>query len=171
MPRYRDFDATMFWVRREAFREGDITVPRVEIHDLVGISNAENLEGDWVSEWSIKNAVDPSLPAYSFAIKKDSVIIGAVTVWNVDEKDGVAYLSYWLSKKYAGAGLGTKCVSAVMKYAFEVLGVFTLVSPVNFRNAISIRVAEKLGMLQAGSAKLENLDGVFEDHWMYRKIY
>ena len=54
---------------------------------------------------------------------------------------------YGLSPEYWGQGLATEAATATMRYAFEMVGLEKLVAVVRPENAASVRVIEKLGMM------------------------
>jgi RimJ/RimL family protein N-acetyltransferase len=68
------------------------------------------------------------------------------------EETGFTCMGWRLMRQHWGQGLATEAARAVLSHAVHVLGIDPVVAIVNPRNLASIRVAEKIGLLQAGNA-------------------
>ena len=91
-------------------------------------------------EWAKEN------PAfYEFAILWQGQHIGAVSV--SVEDDGAGELGWILHRDYQGHGYATEAAEAVKGFAVEKLGLTKLEAHCDQRNAGSVRVMEKLGMV------------------------
>jgi ribosomal-protein-alanine N-acetyltransferase len=76
-----------------------------------------------------------------------------------------AYVGYWIDEQCAGQGLVPEAVVAVIRHAFEELGLHRLQIAIIPRNAASRRVVEKLGIRDEGVAvRYLEINGVWEDH-------
>ena len=63
----------------------------------------------------------------------------------VDGEDFIE-LGYRLDQPFWGKGIATEAASAVKEYAFNELGMPTLISIIHHENILSKRVAQKVGM-------------------------
>ncbi len=66
--------------------------------------------------------------------------------------DATPSLLYAIRPDFWGRGYATEAAGAVLRYAFEGLGVACVKADVDEPNAASVRVLEKLGMRRAGRA-------------------
>jgi ribosomal-protein-alanine N-acetyltransferase len=79
-----------------------------------------------------------------------------------------AYVGYWIDELLAGRGLMPESVVAVMRFAFEELGLHRLQIAIIPRNTASRRVVEKLDLRLEGVAeRYLQIDGAWEDHCRY----
>lgn len=84
--------------------------------------------------------------------------------WRMDQ----AELGYWLARSLWGQGLATEAAGAVVRFAFNVVGLHKVTVGCVAENEASKRVIEKLGFRYVG--KLE--DDVWRDgRWMSRLRY
>lgn len=79
--------------------------------------------------------------------KDDYVLIGYCGL-QMQEVDGEQYveLGYRLAHSYWGQGFATQAACAVRDYAFDTLGMNSIISIIEPENSASIRVAQKVGM-------------------------
>lgn len=99
-------------------------------------------------EWMI----DECYPRYGFGYwaaldRATGVFIGRCGLfpWTIDGREEVEVV-YMFYKPYWGQGLGTEAARAIVRYAFETLGLSRLIAVINPGNRASARVAEKAGM-------------------------
>jgi ribosomal-protein-alanine N-acetyltransferase len=79
-----------------------------------------------------------------------------------------AYVGYWIDEAFAGRGLMPEAVVAVLRFAFEELGLHRLQIAIIPRNTASRRVVEKLDLRLEGIAeRYLQIDGAWEDHCRY----
>lgn len=79
-----------------------------------------------------------------------------------------AYVGYWISQSVAGNGYTPESLVAVMRFAFEELGLHRVQIAIIPRNTASRRVVEKLGIRDEGIAlRYLEINGVWEDHVRY----
>lgn len=79
-----------------------------------------------------------------------------------------AYIGYWISQTVAGNGYTPEALVAVMRFAFEELGLHRVQIAIIPRNSASRRVVEKLGIREEGIAlRYLEINGIWEDHVRY----
>jgi len=107
-------------------------------------------------------------PFFIFA-DSDQSLVGAITLSNV--RRGVAEtgtLGYWIGQRFAGRGLGTAAVRAMVTYAFDELNLHRLEAACVSANAASRRVLEKTGFEIEGQARAYlKINGVWSDHLLF----
>ena len=95
-------------------------------------------------EWAKEN------PAfYEFAIIKDGVHIGAVSIHLNDTSD-TAILGWILDPLYHNCGYATEAASAVIEFAEEKLFIHHFIAHCNSENSASECVMRKLGLSKSG---------------------
>ena len=102
--------------------------------------------------------------SYMAVVEKESeLLVGTVGLWNSEPWPEME-LGYWLLPSMQGKGYGLEAATKVKEFAFQELGVETLVSYIDPKNQPSIRLAERLG------GKLERTIKLLEygDHMVYR---
>ena len=96
-------------------------------------------------------------------------LAGAITLSNV--RRGVAEtgtLGYWVGQPFAGRGLGTAAVRAMVGYAFDELGLHRIEAACVPANAASKRVLEKAGFELEGRARAYlKINGGWADHLLF----
>jgi ribosomal-protein-alanine N-acetyltransferase len=76
-----------------------------------------------------------------------------------------AYVGYWVDEAMAGNGYTPEAFVALARFAFEDLMLHRLQVSIIPRNRPSLRVAEKLGLRNEGTAlRYLEINGVWEDH-------
>ena len=79
-----------------------------------------------------------------------------------------AYLGYWIDEEQAGRGYTPEGVVMVLRFAFEELTLHRVQISIVPRNDSSLRVVEKLGLRNEGTAlRYLEINGVWEDHVRY----
>jgi [ribosomal protein S5]-alanine N-acetyltransferase len=99
-----------------------------------------------------------SLSALHFAVEykvksepgNNLVLVGAISLKNIDLVNKKANLGYWIGEQYWGRGIATECVRLVIHYAFSELELKEVSAYVFPENKASIRVLEKNGMKKKG---------------------
>lgn len=106
---------------------------------------------------------------YHWVITLDSVPIGTVGLFILNEKAGVGDLGYCLSKKWWKHGIMSEAVQAVIDFAFETVGFERIEAHHSVDNPGSGGVMKKCGMLYEGHMRKKYLStrGVFEDCDLY----
>jgi len=112
--------------------------------------------------------------AYSFFIFRriDNVLVGGVTIANV--RRGVAQaasIGYWMGEPYAGEGLMSSALRALVPFGFGSLRLHRLEAACIPTNKASIRLLEKTGFQREGYARQYLcIDGKWQDHLLYARI-
>jgi [ribosomal protein S5]-alanine N-acetyltransferase len=88
--------------------------------------------------------------AYRFAVIFDGLIVGCADVDEISEDSGE--LGYWFDEGYWRCGLATEAAKAVCDFAFNDIGLSTLVSAHAADNPASGRILERLGFQSVGEA-------------------
>ncbi|MGH9150580.1 MAG: GNAT family N-acetyltransferase [Acidimicrobiales bacterium] len=79
-----------------------------------------------------------------------------------------AYLGYWIDRQQAGQGYIPEAVVVALRFAFEELRLHRVQIAIIPRNAASLRVVDKLGLRDEGTAqRYLEIDGSWEDHIRY----
>lgn len=99
----------------------------------------------------------------------DMALVGGLTLSHVVR--GVTQscsLGYWMGERYAGRGLMTAAVKAVIPFVFDTLRLHRLEAACLPHNAASIRLLEKAGFTREGYARRYlNIDGRWQDHLLF----
>ena len=102
-------------------------------------------------------------------IDEGRTLVGAVTLSNV--RRGVAEtgtLGYWIGRPYAGQGVCTAAVRAMLGHAFSALGLHRVEAACVPTNHASRRVLEKSGFRQEGVARAYlKINGRWADHLLF----
>lgn len=99
-------------------------------------------------------------------------IIGTITLTGIVRGPFLsANLGYWIDGEYAGRGLGTAAVTAVVETARERLGLHRIQAATLLHNAASQRILDKSGFAQIGLApRYLKIAGRWQDHLLFQRI-
>ncbi len=105
--------------------------------------------------------------------RKTNEVAGGCQLSNA--RQGIAQsavtLGYWTGKKFAGQGLMTDAVAAVVRHAFDRLGFHRIEAACLPSNAASRRVLIKAGFTAEGTArKYLKINGEWQDHLLFAVI-
>jgi ribosomal-protein-alanine N-acetyltransferase len=104
-----------------------------------------------------------------FIFNDEQALVGAITLSNV--RRGVAEtgtLGYWIGQPYAGRGLGTAAVRAMVGYAFDELKLHRVEAACVPGNTASRRVLHKAGFVLEGQARAYlKINGAWADHLLF----
>jgi len=109
--------------------------------------------------------------AYAFFIfrQRDDALLGGLTLANV--RRGVAQagsLGYWMGAHYAGRGVMTEAVRAMVSFSFGPLRLHRLEAACIPTNRASIRLLEKTGFGREGLARQYLcINGLWQDHILF----
>lgn len=110
-------------------------------------------------EW-IETCLAPDAQEMVFVITLDDVLIGCCGL-QLTSDDGTfidtAELGYWLGKPYWGNGYATEAGAALLRMAFEEMGLRHVTCGHFSDNLSSRRVIEKLGFAFVGAAELNSV--------------
>jgi [ribosomal protein S5]-alanine N-acetyltransferase len=106
---------------------------------------------------------------YGFGIFLAEQFVGEITLSSIQRGPFQnAFVGYWVDEAMAGQGLAPEATVAVLRFAFEELGLHRVEIAIVPRNRASRRVVEKLGLREEGVAvRYLEIDGHWEDHVRY----
>ena len=100
------------------------------------------------------------------------ILLGGLTLAHIQR--GVtqtAVVGYWMGAPYAGKGLMSAAVRAVVTFAFDTLHLNRVEAACLPHNAASIRLLEKVGFTREGYArKYLCIEGRWQDHLLYGMV-
>lgn len=102
--------------------------------------------------------------------KKTEDLVGGCQLSNIRQgvAQSAASLGYWMGVKYAGKGLMTDAVTALVRYAFERLAFHRVEAACLPSNTASRRVLTKSGFTAEGTArKYLKINGEWQDHLLF----
>ena len=124
--------------------------------------------GDGMSEeWISSRLAAGEQAVFAVARQSDHAFLGVIGLI-LNQTDSNAEMGYWIGKPYWNQGYGTEAAGAVLKYAFEQLGLNRVFAAHYRRNLASGRIMEKIGMTYEGRLRqhLKKWDN-FEDMEYY----
>jgi ribosomal-protein-alanine N-acetyltransferase len=106
---------------------------------------------------------------YGFGIFVEDRFAGEITLSSIQRGPFQnAFVGYWVDEALAGRGLAPEATVAILRFAFEELGLHRVEIAIVPRNRPSRRVVEKLGLREEGVAvRYLEIDGNWEDHVRY----
>ncbi len=106
---------------------------------------------------------------YGFGIFVADRFVGEITLSSIQRGPFQnAFVGYWVDEAMAGQGLAPEATVAVLRFAFEELGLHRVEIAIVPRNRASRRVVEKLNLREEGVAvRYLEIDGHWEDHVRY----
>lgn len=145
---------------------------------------------DWLVPWEPRPAGAPTTPedrgsfiarcaarererqlgtGYGFGIFLDGRLAGEITLSSIQRGPFQnAFVGYWVDRELAGQGIVPEATVAVLRFAFEELGLHRVEIAIVPRNRSSRRVVEKLGLREESVAqRYLEIDGKWEDHVRY----
>ena len=106
--------------------------------------------------------------ARNFCLVHEDEIVGNIGLDLINPMIGAAMLGYWIRSDLAGKGLMTEAAGAVVRHAFDDVGLHRLELHAALDNHASIRVAEKLGFQRRGILRdATYADGAWMDVYVY----
>jgi RimJ/RimL family protein N-acetyltransferase len=99
-------------------------------------------------EWFLDGHPEhPELGLWATIHKPSGRFIGrcGLLPWTIDDRPEVE-VAYLLAREFWGQGLATEAASAIVRYAFDQLGLSRLICLIDPANQASIGVAERIGM-------------------------
>ncbi len=126
----------------------------------------DGMAEDWIQgldrDWQDREALALAMEAEPHGL------VGTVGLVELEIPHGRAELGYWVGVPYWGRGYATEGGSAVLEYAFNVLGLNRVWAQHFTRNPASGRVLEKLGFRREGTLRSHHRRfGEFEDAAVY----
>ena len=109
-----------------------------------------------------------TLYQWGVAHREDDRVIGTCTLFAITLPHKRAELGFAIERGQWGKGYASEAASAIVRYAFEVMGLHRLEADVDPRNAASIRTLERLGFRREGYARERyHLGGEIQDALLY----
>jgi ribosomal-protein-serine acetyltransferase len=104
--------------------------------------------------------------AYHFAIRDDRGLAGAVGIEVPVPVRRLGELGYWVGSDRAGDGYATEAGAAVVRFGFDIAGLYRLELRAGVDNMASRRVAEKLGFRLEGTLRqgCPLVDGAYDGY-------
>lgn len=94
----------------------------------------------------IDNLINKDESIYWVASYKDhTAMIGAACLWNFDTQNGTVEMGYELLPEFQGKGIMVEIITRILQYAFEVMGIKTIVACPSIDNPPSVKLLEKMG--------------------------
>ncbi len=107
----------------------------------------------------------------SYYIKYDGKIVGNVGVDISSKKNKIAEIAYWLSGKYTGRGIMTRCVKKLEEFAFKNMDVNRIEIIMETENIKSEGVAKRAGYVCEGIRRQSYLiHDKLKDVFTYSKL-
>jgi len=109
---------------------------------------------------------------YVFAIRYENNFAGLIGFKDTDKGNRKTEIGYWLSEPFQKKGIVTRCVQALLKYAYEELGHNRVQIKCAVGNMKSSRIPEKLGFTFEGVEREGELkaDGTYRDVKVYSML-
>lgn len=134
--------------------------------------------GSFFTEEGQRSVIERKLALYRdgsevpFVLFDGERIIGTITLTGIVRGPFLsANLGYWIDGEYAGRGIGTAAVSAVVETAQERLGLHRIQAATLLHNAASQRILNKSGFVQIGAApQYLKIAGRWQDHLLFQRI-
>lgn len=142
----------------------------------------------WLQEWeaTLPPESPPGHPSYRsmmrelrrqvsegrclpFALTVDGELAGQVTVSNIVLGSAMfGAVGYWIDERHAGHGFVPTAVALVIDYCFDHVGLHRLEVAIRPENVASLRVVEKLGLVEVGYAPgYLHIAGDWRDHRLF----
>jgi ribosomal-protein-alanine N-acetyltransferase len=87
---------------------------------------------------------------WGVALKSTDIMIGTVTLFNLDQAQGRAEIGYAQARAYWGQGYIHEALQSLLTYTFEEMKLRRIEADVDPRNAASIKTLERLGFQKEG---------------------
>ncbi len=165
--------------------EENLELHQMRINDAEDFYNLINSNRQYLKTWlpwlddinSINDEekfIESTLNDYSrgigihYGVKYKGQMIGNVGLNWIDYNNRSAGVGYWISEKYAGRGIITKCCKKLMDHCFYDINLHRFVLEVAVENYPSIGIAKNLGMrLEGKSVDREWLYDHFTDSFLF----
>jgi RimJ/RimL family protein N-acetyltransferase len=105
---------------------------------------------------------------WGIARRTDNQLFGSVTLFNLDFNHRRCEIGYALGRDSWGQGYMNEALTAVLKFAFEVLELHRIEADVDPRNDASIKTLERLGFQREGYLRERwQVNGEIQDAFFY----
>jgi RimJ/RimL family protein N-acetyltransferase len=109
--------------------------------------NTPQQTSEFVDEM-VMAASEPDRPSITWAVTVGGALVGACMISVTSARHGRGEIGYVLAREHWGRGYATEAASAVLAFAWDVLGLHRVEATCRPRNIGSQRVLRKLGMQQ-----------------------
>lgn len=116
----------------------------------------DGMAEEWISH-HLSNWKNETSITYAVIETNSKELIG--TVGFVEINKSKAELGYWFGEQHWGKGYCTEATKALIKFAYDNLGIFNVTGEYLSSNSASGRVMEKLGMRRIGSRYAKDRNG------------
>ena len=97
-------------------------------------------------------------------------VIGSVGIWNFDETQTTAELSYGIAPVFQGKGYMSEALTRVVEYAFDALKLSALEAYTEAENTPSRRLLERIGFVESGQVDDPSADGTRVYHMIVYRL-
>lgn len=105
---------------------------------------------------------------WGLARAEGGALIGTGTLCNLEAEHGRAEIGYALARREWGRGVMTRALPALLRFAFEELGLRRIEADVDPRNPGSYRLLERFGFVREGERRESYVvGGEIQDAWTY----
>lgn len=121
----------------------------------------------WVRSNVARIKKGEALP-YSIEHIESGILIGGISLNNINQRDKSAELGYWIARDYWGEGYAYEAASLLCRYGFNKLKLHRIYAWVHSENPGSFKVLEKIGFRREGVCqKASSVTGRWEDDFLY----
>ena len=85
-----------------------------------------------------------------FIVEHNAIPVGTVIISNIDWSNLTASVGIKLHRTAQGKGIGKQCITMVVKYCFETLGLYCLTAQVLTYNKASLALFRSCGFINEG---------------------
>jgi ribosomal-protein-serine acetyltransferase len=119
-----------------------------------------NIESN-IEDWEMKTDLH-------LGVFRDGVMVGMISMHNIDYLNHKAYIGYWLDEDNQGKGIMTAAVRSLIEYGWAALGLNRIEIRAGVENVKSRAIPERLGFRQEGVIRQgEFVNGAFIDLVIY----
>jgi ribosomal-protein-serine acetyltransferase len=117
-----------------------------------------------LEDWELKTDLH-------LGIFTDGVMVGMISLHNINYLNHTGYIGYWLDEDNEGKGIITDCVRTMIEYGYTELGLNRIEIRAGVNNTRSRAVPERLGFTQEGMIRqAEYVNGAFIDLAIYSML-
>ncbi len=115
---------------------------------------------------------DKAYPFHVFKGDDKSVLVGACNLTDVRRASmQSAQIGYWVGQEFARQGYARAAIKAVLRFAYDDLGLHRISAAVQTSNTASLNLLEACGFLREGCARAYlKVDGRWQDHYIYARL-
>lgn len=164
----------------------DIVLQEITLEDAEDIFQTIDAQRDYLGQWLpfvpltqtvdfsrsfVRSVVDTPFEnrEHTFAVRYKGVFAGLVGFRDTDRGNRKTEIGYWLSEPFQHKGVATQSVRALIRFAFDDLGMNRIQIRCAVENLPSKQIPRRLGLTFEGIERAGELfpDGHFEDLEVY----